>query len=162
MVDAEARVRCETSYAPMGVIGFALMWIFSMVGLATDRKPSDRGYAWSLLVLGGLLILTICVGLIRSHYVLRVIEFTRAQVRFESPARVRTVPIAEVSAVLVEHSGDTEKGYQETSLQVQWRHRRKRIVFEHDPALGPALVRLLPWQVPVHEQWLDLSEPDPT
>lgn len=120
---------------------------------------NHRLYPSSLLVLCGLLALTVCVGLIRSRYVLRVVEFTRTQVRLESRARVRTVPIADLMAVRIAHSGDTDRGYQETSLHLEWRGGGKWLVYGHDPTVGEALVKLLPSGVVVDERWEELQEP---
>ncbi|MBV7698653.1 hypothetical protein [Streptomyces sp. TRM70350] len=96
--------------------------------------------------------LTVCTGLLRSRYVVRAVEFTKAQVRLESRAGVRTVRIADVRAVRVEHSGDTADGYVETSLRLDWREGSRSFDCHHDPTLGPARVRPLPSHVTVEER----------
>ncbi|MCI2419730.1 hypothetical protein MOQ72_19985 [Saccharopolyspora sp. K220] len=151
-------VRCEVPYFPAAGVGFGLMWIVGLVYVGL-QGPSHPGYPWDLLVFFGLLLLTVCGGLIRSRHVVRAVEFTESQVRLERRADVRTVHIANVRAVWIEHTGDTASGYQETSLRLEWRGGSKSVVCYHDPALGQALLRLLPSHVAVKERWDQLREP---
>lgn len=155
----EQSVRCEVPYFPAVVVSFGLMWLVGL-GVAGFRwlrhGPTHPG---EFLILGGLLALTVCIGLLRSRYVVRAVEFSKAQVRLESRAGVQTVSIADVRAVGVEHTGDTASGYVETSLRLDWRDGGRSFDCHHDPTLGPALVRLLPSHVTVEERWDELQEP---
>ncbi|MGP3966502.1 hypothetical protein [Streptomyces sp. 6N223] len=155
----EQSVRCEVPYFPSAVVGISLVWLggLGVVGLRWLRhQPWHPG---EFLIFGGMLVLTVCTGLLRSRYVVRAVEFTKAQVRLESRANVQTVRIADVRAVWVEHTGDTVNGYAGTSLELDWRHGSRSFVCDHDPTLGQALVRLLPSHVTVEERWHELQEP---
>ncbi|MET9832838.1 hypothetical protein ABZ078_26880 [Streptomyces sp. NPDC006385] len=158
-MEAEQSVRCEVPYLAPVVVGTGLVWLGGL-GVAGFRwLRHDPTHPGEFLILGGLLALTVCTGLLRSRYVVRVVEFTKAQVRLESRADVRTVRIADVRAVGVAHSGDTASGYVETSLRLDWRDGSRSFVCDHDPTLGQALVRLLPSHVTVEERWDQLQEP---
>jgi len=157
-VGTDQSVRCEVPYFPAAAVGIALLWIVGLVYVGL-LGPSHPGYPWDLLILCGLLLLTVCVSLIRSRHVVRAVEFTKSQVRLESRANVRTVRMADVRAVSVEHTGDTASGYQATSLRLEWRDGARSVSCDHDPALGQAIRRLLPSHVAVHERWDQLHEP---
>jgi hypothetical protein len=158
-VGTDQSVRCDAPYFPGAVVGLGLVWLVGLVVVGVQELLSHHVYPFVLLFLCGLLVLTVCTGLLRSRYVVRTVEFTKAQVRMESRARVRTVRIADLSAVSVEHTGDTASGYQETSLRLEWRIGSRLIICDHDPALGQALERLLPSHVAVKERWDQLREP---
>ncbi|GAB3414870.1 hypothetical protein [Flindersiella endophytica] len=163
-------VRCESRYFPTGVAGVGLMWLVGLVAAVVYRlrdpgsfeRYGPAAFPLTLLVFGGLLVLTISLGVILDRYVVRAIEFGRTHVRLESRARVRTVPVAELTGVRVSHGGDTERGYQQTSLTLRWLGGGRTIDCDHDPALGQALTRLLPSRVAITEQWNELDEPDPS
>ncbi|MEU8981361.1 hypothetical protein [Streptomyces sp. NPDC048309] len=152
-------VRCEARYFPAASVGIGLVCLVGLVVEGSRELLHDHVYPSALLTLCGLLALTVCAGLIRRRYVLRAFEFTKVQIRLASRAGVRTVRIADVSAVRIEHTGDTASGYQETSLRLEWRDGSRSIVCDHDPELGQALVRLLPSHVAVKERWDQLREP---
>ena len=114
------------------------------------------------------MLLTVCTSLIRSRHVVRAVEFTKLQVRLETRAYVLTVHIDDVRAVRIEHTGDTDSGYQRTFLRLEWLYGGagmdgvvlvETIVRHHDPALGEALLRLYPSHVAVTERWDQLQEP---
>ncbi len=62
----EQSVRCEVPYFPAVVVSFGLMWLVGL-GVAGFRwlrhGPTHPG---EFLILGGLLALTVCIGLLRS------------------------------------------------------------------------------------------------
>ncbi|MEU3625160.1 hypothetical protein BS329_20950 [Amycolatopsis coloradensis] len=152
---SEQSVRYEVPYFPATVVGFALLWLTGL-GVTLFSRPL---HPLGLLILSGLFVLTVCVGLIKSRYVVRVVAFTETQVRLESRAVAWTVPIVDLRAVRLTHSGDTSSGYQTTSLLLDWRDGYRSVVCDHDPEMGRTLVRVLPAQVVVNEQWNELQEP---
>lgn len=155
-------VRCEAPHFPTIVVAMGLIWFTGLVVLAVQKVFLHRDGLFTLIFLCGLLALTVCIALIRSRYVVRAVEFTTTQVRLESRARVRTASIADVREVRVSHSGNTEGGYQKTTLLLIWRDGASRwFVCNHDPSLGKTLLRLLPSHVALKEQWDELQEPMP-
>jgi hypothetical protein len=158
-VGTDQPVRCEVPYFPGAVVGLGSVWLVGLVVETVRELRSHHLYPSALLVLFGLLTLTVCTGVIRSRHVVRAVEFTKAQVRLESRRRVRTMRVADMYAVRIEHTGDTLSGYQQTSLLLEWRLGSRSVVCDHDPALASALVRLLPSYVAVTERWNELREP---
>ncbi|GEC08416.1 hypothetical protein SSP24_60710 [Streptomyces spinoverrucosus] len=155
----EQSVRCKVPYYAPVVVGFSLVWLGGLVVLGFRWLRHDPTHPGEFLLVGGLLTLTVCIGLLRRRSVVRAVEFTKAQVRLESRAGVRTVPIADLRAVGVEHTGTTVDGYVSTSLRLDWRDESRSFDCSHDPTLGEALVRLLPSRVTVEERWDELQEP---
>lgn len=158
-VGTDQSARREVPYFPAAVAASGLLWLCGLAVVGFEVLFSRRAHPATLLVPGGLLALTVCVGLIRRRYVVRAVEFTEAEVRLESLVGVRTMPLAEVSAIRVEHTGDTASGYQQTTLWLERSDGSRSLACNHDPALGEALKRLIPPHVAVEERWDELQEP---
>lgn len=152
-------MRCEAPYFPGFLETIGLMWLVGLVIVGFKGLHSPHGYPYTMLILGGLLVLTVCACVVKIRHVVRAIEFTKTHVQCESRVGVRTVDIADVTAVCIEHTGDNASGYQNTWLRVEWRKGSRSISFAHDPALAQALVRVLPSHVAVKERWAELHEP---
>jgi hypothetical protein len=156
-VGNDESVRCDVPYFPAAAVGLGA--VFGGLVIEGVRELFSGRLSPALLVPFGLLVLTIGVSLIRSRYVTRTVEFSGTHVRLESPKRVRTVPIADVKRVSVEHGGDTASGYHETTLRLESRGGSEIFRCAHEPELVQALTRVLPERVAVTEEWPALQEP---
>ncbi|MBB6378181.1 hypothetical protein BKA01_005441 [Pseudonocardia eucalypti] len=83
---------------------------------------------------------------------------TRSQVRLTSRTRKRTRLTAELS-VRVEHTGDTDEGYNRTTLTLRWPDDTVIMSNQHSPELGRRLGKLFGPDVRVDEEWRELEEP---
>lgn len=109
----------------------------------------------------GCLPFGIVLGLVLDRYQVTVADFTRRQVRLGSRTAVRTVQVTNLLKVTVTHSGYTDQGYRQTSLEVVWRGGQETIDGLHDPALAASLRRLLPQHVKVQHIWEELEDRPP-
>jgi hypothetical protein len=87
-------------------------------------------------------------------------EFTGRRVRLVSAVASRTVEIADLTEVAVEHSGDTDTGYARTSLRLK-RSGETDVVLvdDFDPELARSLGRMLGYDRQVKETWKGLESP---
>jgi hypothetical protein len=112
----------------------------------------------SLLVVLGLMLATGgVIGIVAGRTEVYTAEFTGRQVRLVSKTVTRTVDVADLTALTVEHSGDVDQGYDETTLRVTWPDGTEVIHGIHDPTLAPSLTELLGPEVEVREEWKKLN-----
>ncbi|GII28609.1 hypothetical protein [Planotetraspora mira] len=134
---------------PVGMILCTVLYVITPL----DGTP--------LLYLLGLVIATgAVIGLVGGRTEVHTAEFTRRQVRLVSKTVTRTVDVADLTSLTVEHSGDVDQGYDETTLGVTWPDGTERIGGVHDPTLASSLTEWLGPRVAVQEQWKEL-DPSP-
>ncbi|MBC6463223.1 hypothetical protein [Actinomadura sp. HBU206391] len=108
-----------------------------------------------IFVAGGAL-----VGTFAGPREVHAAEFTRRRVRLVSAVASRTMEIADLTEIAVEHSGDTETGYARTSLRLRWPGETGvRLVGHFDAELVRSLGRVLGPGRHVEETWKDLESP---
>ncbi|MER6000817.1 hypothetical protein ABT120_19770 [Nonomuraea angiospora] len=115
---------------------------------------------WSppgLIILGLILVIGAVLWPVNDRYEVTVAEFTPHQIRLLSRAAIRTARVADLTGVIVTHSGSTDEGYTRTSLQVAWCGGKEIIDGLHDATLAPSLRRLLPQGVEVRHVWEELE-----
>jgi hypothetical protein len=124
-------------------------------GMIFSLKTSVFYLIMGIFVAGGALF-----GALAGRREVHAAEFTRRQVRLVSAVGSRTVEIADLTEVVVEHSGDTETGYARTSLRLRWRGETGvKLVGDFDPELVRSLGRVLGPGRRVKETWNDLEPP---
>ncbi|WP_330282670.1 hypothetical protein [Streptomyces sp. NBC_00588] len=88
----------------------------------------------------------ICVALamMSGRYDVHTVVITARQIRLESSARTTVRDVAELRAVEVVHSGNTQDGYDRTDLRLLWSSEPERhgITGPHDPQLASSVTRL--------------------
>ncbi|GAA4591861.1 hypothetical protein GCM10023194_52230 [Planotetraspora phitsanulokensis] len=112
---------------------------------------------WLIVVLALLIVTGAVVGIVAERTEVHTAEFTRRQVRLVSRTVTRTVDVADLTSLTVEHSGDVDQGYDETTLGVTWPDGTEKIDGVHDPALASSLTELLGPGVAVREKWKELD-----
>ncbi|HEY0447831.1 hypothetical protein [Actinophytocola sp.] len=117
-------------------------------------------------VAGLLVVLVVLGALLGTHDSRREVhtaEFSRHGVRLVSPLTTRFVSVADLTAVTVDHSGDTDQGYVRTTLRLAIAGRpAETIPGVYDPALAGVLDELLGPDIDVHELHEDLEPPPST
>ncbi|GII58693.1 hypothetical protein Pth03_70820 [Planotetraspora thailandica] len=114
---------------------------------------------WWAYYIGGMVVVGGVLGAVLGRREVLTAEFTPQQVRLVSRVSSRTVAVTDLTSVEVAHSGDTEKGYTMTSLQLTWPGGTREIDGDHTPALPSSLAEVLGPSVQVRETWKKLEEP---
>ncbi|WP_203884414.1 hypothetical protein [Planotetraspora kaengkrachanensis] len=114
------------------------------------------GSTWLFVVLALMMVIGAVIGVVGERTEVHTAEFTRRQVRLVSKTVTRTVDVADLSSLTVEHSGDVDDGYDETTLGVIWPGGTEKVRGVHDPALASSLTELLGPGVAVEEKWEEL------
>lgn len=84
---------------------------------------------------------------------------TRGEVRLASRIRRWTRPTTDLTGVRVEHTGDTDEGYNRTTLTLAWPDGSVVMSDRHSPELGRRLGELFGPDIRVDEEWRELEEP---
>jgi hypothetical protein len=114
---------------------------------------------WVFIYIGVMIAAGAVIGIVAGRREVQPVEFTRRHVRLMSRVSSRTVKVADLTAVAVEHSGDTDEGYTMTSLRLAWPDGGTEVDGFRDPTLASSLTELLGPGVQVQEEYTKLKPP---
>jgi len=116
--------------------------------------------AWTFALVVLCIVAGAVLGVVAGRHEVHTAQFTGERVRLRSTIATRTVPVAELAAVTVDHSGDTDAGYQQTSLRLVLPDGSEVVLKDrYDPTLAGSLSRLLGPTIQVEEKRQPLEPP---
>jgi hypothetical protein len=116
--------------------------------------------AWTFALVALFIVAGAVLGVVAGRREVHTAQFTGERVSLRSTTATRTVPVAELAAVAVDHSGDTDAGYQQTSLRLALPDGSEVILKDcYAPTLAGSLIQLLGPTIQVEEKWQPLEPP---
>lgn len=142
--------------APGGLAGLTAGTIAGVLAFVIFSTPP--AWTFALVVLG--VVVGAVLGAVAGRHEVHTARFTSEQVRLRSKLATRTVPVADLTAVTVDHSGDTDTGYQQTSLRLAIPDGSEVVLKDsYAPTLAGSLAQLLGPTIQVQEKWQPLEPP---
>jgi hypothetical protein len=139
-----------------GLAGLTAGTIAGVLAFVIFSTPS----AWTLALVVLFIVAGAVLGVIAGRREVHTAQFTSEQVRLRSKLTSRTVRVADLTAVTVEHSGDTDSGYQQTSLRLALPDGSEVVLKDgYHPTLAGSLTQLVGPTIQVEEKWQPLEPP---
>jgi hypothetical protein len=115
---------------------------------------------WTFALVGLCIVAGAVLGVVEGRHEVHTAQLASEQVRLRTKLTSRTVRVADLTAVTVDHSGDTDAGYQHTSLRLALPDGSEVILKDcYAPTLAGSLTQLLGPTIQVEEKWQPLEPP---
>ena len=139
-----------------GLAGLTAGTIAGVLAFVIFSTPS----AWMFVLIGLFIVVGAVLGVVEGRHEVHTAQFAGEQVRLRGKLTSRTVRVADLTGVTVDHSGDTDAGYQQTSLRLALPDGSEVVLKDsYAPTLAGSLIQLLGPTIQVEEKWQPLEPP---